>query len=629
MFFVVLLTRTILFLGISWIVDHSNSRNMSDNLKKYQDMLVGLQKEISDQHVPKIDQDQESIFLEACVALADATFDRDLADQARNAAKDDDAKAAANEALDEAEKVLEDTLEMLTLASHPILSSLENSVLNNDDLDRLTVPCAVLFNATPQGLDDFCKSDAESKMVDDLLNNHDLMKSMLEAGGANGGKYGEAVKIFNGILDYSSNVQSQDILRRLALGTCLELAIPMTEFDLPDVQVDPLLRYSHYEQAYLFGELDPSFEQRTAFECRYVVDCDAPNDQLGWGREMLRNYRPDQVTMDDYAWRYVMSVRTEVGYRPPTWTASPRTYQQMISGGGECGPRAWFGRFACKTFGIPTWGVRQPGHACLTHWTPTSWIVCLGADWKFSNWNGRCGPDFYLETQARAHSDYIKVLRLQWIADSMGEAALDQNTGLVNPKCFWRSLALMQARTLAAKGGCNMAIVNDESNMISRLIATKINEEKVHIMRTDGTMIIPATTCTQPTQSTNNAIFQKSFLGGTQLHIREDQSVEYTIDVADSDTYLLSLQICNVHLNQQPLLLTAASDDNETVDVLSIVVPYTVGAWQHTSPVEMILAQGMNILTFTRETPNFGLTIKYLTLKPVNAKKKTIRVVVT
>ena len=186
----------------------------------------------------------------------------------------------------------------------------------------------------------------------------------------------------------------------------------------------------------------------------------------------------------------------------------------------------------------------------------------------------------------------------------------------------------MQARTLAAKGARSMAIVNDESNMISRLIATKVNEEKVHIMRAGGTMIIPATTCTQPTQSTKTAIFQKSFLGGTQLHIREDQSVEYTIDVADSDTYLLSLQICNVHLNQQPLLLTAASDDNETVDVLSIVVPYTVGAWQHTAPVEMILTQGMNILTFTRETPNFGLTIKYLTLKPVNAKKKTIRVVV-
>jgi hypothetical protein len=55
---------------------------------------------------------------------------------------------------------------------------------------------------------------------------------------------------------------------------------------------------------------------------------------------MLRNYRPDQVTMDNYDCRYVMSVRTDVPYKRPEWWDTPRTYQMVISSGGQCGPKA-------------------------------------------------------------------------------------------------------------------------------------------------------------------------------------------------------------------------------------------------------------------------------------------------
>jgi hypothetical protein len=74
----------------------------------------------------------------------------------------------------------------------------------------------------------------------------------------------------------------------------------------------------------------------------------------------------------------------------------------------KSGPRAWFGRFMCKAFGIPTWGVRQPGHAAMSHWTSKGWLICLGAAWKVSSWDERrysgrnkahrSGPDFLLET---------------------------------------------------------------------------------------------------------------------------------------------------------------------------------------------------------------------------------------
>ena len=67
--------------------------------------------------------------------------------------------------------------------------------------------------------------------------------------------------------------------------------------------VDPVKRYLHYEKAYLDGELDPAFKNMTAWECRFITNADAPDNVLAWGREMLRNYRPDQILTPDYGWR--------------------------------------------------------------------------------------------------------------------------------------------------------------------------------------------------------------------------------------------------------------------------------------------------------------------------------------
>ena len=54
-------------------------------------------------------------------------------------------------------------------------------------------------------------------------------------------------------------------------------------------------RYLHYEKAHLDGELDPAFGDFGTWEYRMVVSCDAPDETLAWGREMLRNYRPDLI----------------------------------------------------------------------------------------------------------------------------------------------------------------------------------------------------------------------------------------------------------------------------------------------------------------------------------------------
>ena len=72
------------------------------------------------------------------------------------------------------------------------------------------------------------------------------------------------------------------------------------------------------------------------------MDSNATEGQLKWGREHLKRYRPDQATMPDMAWRYAVAVRTDVGYRQPNWTSQPKTYQQMVSGGGKCGMEGLF-----------------------------------------------------------------------------------------------------------------------------------------------------------------------------------------------------------------------------------------------------------------------------------------------
>lgn len=83
---------------------------------------------------------------------------------------------------------------------------------------------------------------AQEALVDRLLDNPVLMRDMLVAGGAAGGHYGEAMSIWTDIVNASSALASalphvsnstwddrspENILKRLAIGTAVGLAIPM------------------------------------------------------------------------------------------------------------------------------------------------------------------------------------------------------------------------------------------------------------------------------------------------------------------------------------------------------------------------------------------------------------------
>ena len=216
---------------------------------------------------------------------------------------------------------------------------------------------------------------------------------------------------------------------------------------------------------------------------------------------------------------------------------------------------------------------------------------------------------------------------------------------LPSPNSFWCSLALMAKHILAKKSlamkaaaavtatplpipSVSCGVDEPNKNIIHQRLQAK--DEKEHIIiEADGKIIIPATSCSEPRHSTAHVQFTPSFLGGSQLHHTEGDTFEYTItDLPDdrAGEYSLSLRLCNVHLKQQPLLLTVScggastsgdeTEDQDVVDVLSISVPYTVGEWTWTGPVTIHLAPGTNVLSFSRETPNFGLSIKDIICTP-------------
>lgn len=276
-------------------------------------------------------------------------------------------------AAEEKHKILE---EEEAKARENILKTLE-PLLNeirldeSKDLKASLMKCAIINQATPKKLAQFCKKqEANSLLISELLDSVDIMMEMITFGGAKNGNWGRAYQIYKELLalvDDTEDSKYIDVQYRLAMAVAVELAEPIEIYGYVSMKekpkVDPIKRWKHYVGACKRGELDPAFPYFSTWEYRWVVNCEAADDQLQWGRDYLKRYRPDHVVMGDRKWRYAEAVRSDVGYRKPNWTADPRTFQQMVSGGGRCGPRAWYGRFMCKAFGTPSWGVKQPAHA--------------------------------------------------------------------------------------------------------------------------------------------------------------------------------------------------------------------------------------------------------------------------
>ena len=503
--------------------------------------------------------------------------------------------------------------------------------LSSDKLDAKLAKYVVLLEATPRGLAEFAEQSKEhEKLIERLLADPDLMKQMLVADGAKEGRYGRAMKIYTDIQKASSKAR-EGVLQRLALAVALEHAVPIAQrnaksrTDAP-ATVDPVKRYLHYEKAFLDGELDPCFKDLTVWDYRMVVNGEEPDEILAWGRKMLRNYRPDHVTKPDYRWRYVDAVRTEIRYGSQDNKYDRddlQFFQNILMNGGVCGRRAFFGRFILRAFGIPTTARPQRGHAALAHWTPEGWVICLGAAWGHGWVMGRKPDlDFLAITQARAAGEpYLQVKRAQWIGDVMGEP---RTFGLLSgDPAFWNGVALYtqraiiedaEAKTLAAVG-VDIAEANETKEKIELVKATLTEADRKITVDRNGVITIPASATSKPTRSTRKIIFMPSNLGGKQLHysrLGAPEDFEYTFDAPAAGKYALTARVVTPSWKQR---LQVSVNGAKPID---IALPFTVGMWGKTQPVEITLVKGRNVLRFSRNHERLkGVTIKDFTLTPI------------
>lgn len=588
---------------------------------------------------------------EAQAQLKTATTDDARAAAQKNVAVQEKRLASLNALLKAAEEEIakskdvrgNETQEKLTqakLAAQAVLAQARANELNaakailadvsalllSDKLDAKLVKAALVASATPHGLAGFAQQGKErAALVEQLLADNALMTQMLEAGGAKFNKYGRAMEIYTAILQASPKAREGN-LQRLALATSLEHAKPVeqtnaeTETSAP-ATVDPVKRYLHYEKAYLDGELDPAFKDFSVWEYRMVIDCNAPDQILAWGREMLRNYRPDHIYTPDYGWRYAATVRTEVKYGSQCVRddlPSLNVYQNIPKDGGVCGRRAFFGRFILQSFGIPVWGVTQHKHAAVSHWTPKGWVINLGAGFPFSWWDKdeapRSGSDFLLETQAREHAkDHWQVLRAQWASAVLGEQFYNDRKHVAGG--LWSCIAHYQTVVLAATAvalaplGQELAEA-DESKDKVKVEQVKLTEaDQKIVVGPGGVITIPAVAQSKPS---GHYASMKSFAGGKQLHCTGGFKADYAFEAPKAGRYALAVRVVTVQEGQK--FRVQANDAKAPVEV---AVPYTVGLWQPTQPVEISLVNGKNVLHFALQDGSRGVTIKEFTLTPV------------
>jgi hypothetical protein len=594
-------------------------------LARYSEQLKTLQAGL-EKALPKVGEPQKAAFLKVYQdeAVATAAELKTMRAQAKSKDKEAAAKAqlANKEALEQAQKNAQ-------APTKAVLADLQK-FLASDQLDAQLIKFIVLAEGAPHGLPEFAQQGPEQEaLVEKLLSDAGLMKQMVIADGAKDGQYGQAMKIYSDIQKASAKAKD-GIFQRLALAVALEHAVPIAQKN-PEADttapatVDPVKRYLHYEKAFLDGELDPGFKELTVWDYRWVVNGDEPDDTLAWGRKMLHNYRPDEITTSDYRWRYVKAVKTEVKYGSQDQKNDLPTlqnYQNIIMNGGVCGRRAFFGRFILRSFGMPTLARPQPGHATLVHWTPDGWVINLGAGWGWGWTTFGEDTDFLASTQARkSEQNYLQVLRAKWAGSVLGETKTfgfhDEATG------FWNGVALYQQRKIVEESkavalaavGTDIGEANESKEKDVVETVTLSEADRRIVVGQDGVITIPAVACSKPTAATEKIIFMKSSLGGMQLHHGRNgapEDFEYIIDVPAAGKYELSARVVTTSSDQH--LLVAANDAKEPAD---IAVPFTIGMWDKTPPVEVSLVKGPNVLRFSRKDPVKGLTIKDFTLTPV------------
>ncbi len=528
------------------------------------------------------------------------------------------------------------------------------NLLASDALDQALAIHTVISEASPFKLAIYAQQGPEyEQRIEQLLGSKPFMIQMLVADGPTGNQFGPALEIYEAILAASPRAE-EGLFQRLALAVALEHAEPIrlsvaaVEGDEPQF-ADPVQRYLSYEKAFLNGELDPGFESLDTWSLRMVVNGDEPDEISAWGREMLRNFRPDQITRDDGR-RYSQIVDSDIPYGSQFfqmgWDRDDlNLFQNILANSGICGRRAFFARFILRAFGNPTTARSEHGHAALVRWTPDGWVPYLGGGWGTGNrvifHHYPSDLDFRASTQARMDSErFIKVKRAQWIANAQGEGIqfgyhdrvnnrdrrkyTEQSPDEIAVPDFWNIVSSVTQHAIIRDLDAKAREAADTESDESKESQTEHAEAGVGIPATerkitvndDGVIHVPAAASSEPTDSTDGINFMPSFLGGVQVYLGRQvaaRTLEYTINAPEAGKYHLTAKLVTP-APKQHLFLTV----NDSAERINVDLPYTIGMWAELDPVEVELKQGANTLSFQRgHYFQKGVSIRHFTLTPV------------
>ncbi len=567
-----------------------------------------------------------------------------------------EAKAALPAVL-EAAKVARQAHDKALSATWQAMDALDTGdILGSKALDGKLARYLVITTATPRGLAEFAdKSPEHVKLVEQLLGNEALMIQMLVADGPAGGRFGEAMKIYSDIQNASPRAR-EGLFQRLAVATSLAHAVPIVKREKAGVFVvpadapasafiDPVQRYLSYEKWYLAGELQQGFKDLSVWNLIRVVDATDPDEILTWGRQMLHTLRPDCIPDDGDTSVFVNVVDKEIRYGSDGVKDDlPERHfmQNILANGGICGRRGFFGRFVLQAFGVPSTERVEPGHSTLTHWHPDGWETKLGHNWGKSNrgfyakmgaGGGGYGADVNFLASSQAREDetaFMRVKRAQWIGTVMGESWKPglitwsgKTKGPTPPKpgeivkpATWNDLGLHEQRRIIAQPDA----AKPESSATPSVAADEPAATGKASVDAKGVVTIPSAACSSPTQSKRSlyrggqadlVVFVKSKAGDTLLHLsryaKEADSFEYAFDAPNAGRYQLVADLATPKPNQK---LFATCNGGPAVEM---ALPYTIGLWGKTSPVEVELKAGGNVLKFHGPA---RATFKRFTLTP-------------
>jgi len=394
--------------------------------------------------------------------------------------------------------------------------------------------------------------------------------------------------------------------------------------------VDPVARYAHFKKAHADKELVPSFSDLTIWELQKVVQSNASNEDLAWGRRMVRDFRPDLledemvVNSTSFVWRR---------NAPPAYYPF-KGYRDVLAGGGKCGPRSSWSVFICQAHGVPAVGVGQPAHACVAYKAAnpqtqpqpgSAWKVGFGRGWEVSKLEGMSGPEFLACVNERAHRDaFTLVEHLRWLAAALPAERGTAVRGVV--EAIRGGLASVQTDLTAslkpeeaeADPGVKPAADAKPGPVAFDPAAPR---SAAPIKATGGALRVDAAAFTKTGGQISwggqspHVLVHRGPDGMPQVYFQQQmmsQWADYVVDVPAAGDYEIVMQAACVN-DSQALEVCAGEKVLATV-----AIPLTHGVWQETPPVTLSLPAGVQTLRVQTPTTEHkrGIAVKRFELRP-------------